>query len=295
MLDEALDYLRLGYSVFPVCSPAMGAHGHGGKPCTSPGKRPLMAWEPYQSRLPTESEVRSWWTRTPTANIGMATGVLSGVVVLDCDSGEARQLAMAKGGLDGTPAVFTGKPGGIHYWLAHPTDAVRNFAKRLPGTDLRGDGGYVLLPPSLHASGARYRWVPDTAGMRPAPIPEWLWDLIRGGGDAGEDRDNARESIDFDEALRGFDEGHRDDGLFRFACRLRHDDYPLAAAEALVATAARACRPPFDVDEAIQKVRYVYRKYEAGSVGPAFEDDGWFSPPGTKAPEEPAPAVLCRW
>lgn len=280
MLARALEYLSMGYPIFPVCSPLMGRHSHGDKECSSPGKRPLVAWQPYQQRLPTEQEVRSWWGRHPHANIGMATGVLSGVVVLDCDSGEARQLAMERGGLDKTPAVFTGKPGGIHYWLGHPIDEVRNFARKLPGLDFRGDGGYVLLPPSTHASGARYRWAENTAGMRLADVPPWLADLLQGRTGAFDDDGEPRESLDYDAILAGTDEGGRDDFLFRAACRFRHDDLPRSVAEAMIRQAARACRPPFSEDVAVEKVARAYRVYEAGAVGPEVEDGGFFSPRG---------------
>lgn len=300
MLQHALEYLGLGYPVFPVCSPRMGQHAHRGaggtsETCKNPGKRPLVSWEPYQSRLPDETEVSLWWARWPQANIGMATGIVPGVVVLDCDSGEARQLALSNGGLDKTPAVWTGKPGGVHFWLEHPVETVRNFARRLPGLDFRGDGGYVLLPPSVHASGATYRWNPHTVGMRPAPIPDWLWELLRGDG-VSDAPSGEHAPLDTEEALGGFDEGHRDDGLFRFACRLRHDDTPPAYAEVLIAAAARACRPPFDVAEAVEKVRYVYRKYEAGGVGPTVVEDGYFAAPGSSlmpAPDPP-PEIFLR-
>lgn len=299
MIEHALDYVRQGFPVFPVCSPRMGRHDHRGQLCTKPGKRPLVSWEPYQSRPPTDDEVRSWWTHWPEANIGMATGAVSGVVVLDCDSGEARQSALSNGGLEKTPAVWTGKPGGVHFWLEHPIDEVRNFARRLPGLDFRGDGGYVLLPPSVHASGASYRWNTNTAGMRPAPIPDWLWELLRGAGDAAESDGDHQAPLDVEEALRGFDEGQRDDGLFRFACRLRHDDTPQAFAEVLIAQAARACRPAFDVAEAVGKIRYVYRKYQPGNVGPTVTDgDDWgFSPEGAARAEpaaETPPSVFFR-
>ena len=96
MLEHALQMLQLGYPVFPVCSPAMGQHRHRNAACTSPGKRPLIAWEPYQTRLPTVNEVRDWWGRWPAANIGMPTGRLSGVVVLDADSGDAKKLEIGR-------------------------------------------------------------------------------------------------------------------------------------------------------------------------------------------------------
>lgn len=274
MLPRALEYLEMGYPVFPVCSPLMGQHSHGSQPCGSPGKRPLVSWEPYQRTLPTAADARQWWGRWPLANIGMATGVLCGIVVLDCDSGEARQMAMDRGGLDKTPAVFTGKPGGVHYWLAHPIDEVRNFASKLPGMDFRGDGGYVLLPPSRHASGAQYRWADNTAGMRAAPVPPWLMAMLRGSGTPDSGLQGDREALDYDAILGGTDEGGRDDFLFRAACRFRRDDIPRAAAEAMIRQAARACRPPFDGDLAAEKVARAYKIYAAGTAGPTLDFEG---------------------
>src|ERR1043165_6840945 len=104
-LQHALDYLSMGYPVFPVCSPLMGEHEHWSRqkqrmelcPRDKWGKTPLTSWKQYQTQRPTASDVRGWWGRWPLANIGMATGALSGVIVLDCDSGEARQLALARG------------------------------------------------------------------------------------------------------------------------------------------------------------------------------------------------------
>ena len=85
MIDNALEYLSLGYPVFPVCSPLMGAHQHriAGQmrdcPADKRGKTPMTSWKLYQVELPTADDVRAWWRRWPTANVGMATGALAGV------------------------------------------------------------------------------------------------------------------------------------------------------------------------------------------------------------------------
>lgn len=290
MLAEALGYLKAGYPVFPVCSPLMGAHDHWDKakkrnvPCPPDkrGKNPMAPWGIYQQRLPTEQEVRQAWAKWPNANIGMATGVLSGVVILDCDSGQARQLAMEKGGLDKTPVIFTGKPGGVHYWLAYPGERVQNFVagrhkQQYPGLDFRGDGGYCVLPPSIHANlNTAYRWADNTMGLRLAPVPPWLMDILRNNASASDGGSfSEREALDYEAILAGVDEGSRDDFLFRAACRFRRDDMPQAAAEALIRQAARACRPPFDEDTAVEKVVRAYKIYAAGSPGPTldFDDD----------------------
>lgn len=264
MIEFALEYLQLGYSIFPVCSPAMGQHSHNGAACKNTGKRPLIRWETYQTRVPTIDEARQWWTRWPLANIGMPTGRLSGVVVLDADSGDAKKLAMEQGGVDRTPAVFTGKPGGIHFWLAHPGPEVSNFARKRPGLDFRGDGGYVLVPPSLHASGARYRWVQGTVGLTPAPVPEWLMTLLTG-GDA-EDGERQSDPLDIDAILAGVAEGGRDDAMWRLACKLRNDGVDRRYADHMVRQAALACRPPFDVDVALEKVERAWKTYEPEPV-----------------------------
>jgi len=259
---------------------------------------PMVAWAPYQDRLPTETEVRMWWARWPKANIGFATGALSGVFVLDADGTEARKECLRLGGIDRTRAVWTGKSGGAHFHLVYPGGDVRNFARKLPGTDGRGQGGYALLPPSLHASGATYRWVEGTRELPLAPVPDWLEQLFQdkakgGAGTAGE---WSGEPINVDEMLQGFGQGERDNGLFKLACRFRHDDQPRDYAEAMIQVAAQNCRPPFDADEAVAKVRYVYGKYPPGNVGPTLEDNGWFSP--NPAPEKPAdvpvPVVFSR-
>lgn len=261
MLEVAQAYRERGRPVFPVCSPAMGRHRHGGRgspDCDKAGKRPLVAWEPFQTRLPTDVEVLSWWTRWPNANIGMATGALSGVIVLDCDSGEAKKLAMERGGLDQAPALFTGKPGGVHFHLAHPGATVHNFARRLPGVDLRADGGYAILPPSRHQSGAVYRWVGDSEHLPPVAVPAWLLDLLSGAGEG----EAAGDPLNLDELLFGVPEGRRDDAMWRLACKLRADGLQRRYAELLVSFAALNCRPPFDVTIAVEKVWRAYHQYE---------------------------------
>jgi len=125
--------------------------------------------------------IAGWWDTQPDANIGLKAGKTSGVVVLDVDpahGGEAslRALAAAHGELPLTPMSNTGG-GGRHYLFAHPGVEIRNSAGRLgPGLDIRGDGGYIVVPPSLHPSGKRYAW--DAAALPSktdlALMPEWM-------------------------------------------------------------------------------------------------------------------------
>jgi hypothetical protein len=273
MLDNALCYLAQGLPILPLCTPAWGQHMHPKKsadgkwhdePCKRKdwGKIPLVAWKKFQTGLPTPDEVRGWWTRWPDANIGMATGQLSGVVVLDVEGPEAREAALARGGLDKTRLAWTGKPGGSHLYIEHPGHPVHNFARELPGTDFRGDGGYVVLPPSLHERGAHYRWDKNPQALAPLPMPAWLKELTNGSSGSVAAADH--EPLDLARILNGLPEGERDDTLFRYACKMRRDGVPQRYAELQVRLAARACRPPFDEAIAAEKVHRAYQTYPVG-------------------------------
>jgi hypothetical protein len=130
-----------------------------------------------------ERTIRSWWDRWPWANVGVATGATSGIVVIDVDprSGGTQsvdRLQFLMGSLGDTLTARTGG-GGLHLVYAHPGGELRNTAGRLPGVaeplagiDLRADGGYVVGTPSRHRSGGRYSWLDPAVPVEPAP--GWL-------------------------------------------------------------------------------------------------------------------------
>ena len=144
---------------------AYTAHGWSIIPIRSGDKRPLVRWEEFQYRRPRAEEVHAWFSGWPDAGMGVVTGAVSGLVVLDIDpehGGEAslERLQSQHFRLPTTVECRSGG-GGRHLYFAHPGAFVRNKAGLAPGVDLRGDGGYVVAPPSLHASGLRYAWVGD--------------------------------------------------------------------------------------------------------------------------------------
>ena len=181
VLAAALDYAAHGWAVFPVQGIAGGECCCGAKDCSSPGKHPLTRRGVKDAS--TESQVVSrWWSRWPRANLALATGSASGVVVIDVDppDGERSLKRLTDGGceLPQTLAVRTGS-GGLHLYYAASDSPLGNSAGRLPGiglelpgVDLRGDGGYVVAAPSVHVSGTRYTWIAGEA--EPAPAPAWL-------------------------------------------------------------------------------------------------------------------------
>jgi hypothetical protein len=147
--EAALAYARKGYAVFP-CHPASKAPRtkHGCKDATTD-----------------EKIIEDWWGKWPDANIGIATGQASGIWVLDIDGREGEfslnKLIDEHGRLPDTLEVATGN-GRHFYFILRNGISIKNSASKIgPGIDARGDGGYVIAPPSIHPSGERYRWVDD--------------------------------------------------------------------------------------------------------------------------------------
>jgi hypothetical protein len=129
--------------------------------CGQPGKHPLGSLVPHGVKDATTNRARvlAWWTRHPQANIGLATGQLFEVLDVDGPAGAQaiRSLAAEHGLVSSGPLVRTGG-GGWHYYLA-PTGLGNARPTGLEHVDWRGRGGYVVAPPSRHASGHPYQWV----------------------------------------------------------------------------------------------------------------------------------------
>jgi hypothetical protein len=130
--------------------------------------------------------IRGWFARWPNSNIAIATGARSGLFVVDFDprnGGGATLEALERdhGAFSRRAVVFTGG-GGIHLYFRYPDKgaAIGSGGGVFgPGADLKGDGGYVIAPPSLHLSLKRYRW---RGGVTPALLPNapgWLLKMAR--------------------------------------------------------------------------------------------------------------------
>ena len=113
-------------------------------------------WTDYQRRQPNDTEIAEWIRRWPGCNVGIVTGAISGIIVLDVDGTQGETELARLGDVPPTPTVRTGN--GRHLYFRHPGGTVSNFAGKRPGLDLRGDGGCVVAPPSVHRNGATYRW-----------------------------------------------------------------------------------------------------------------------------------------
>ncbi len=156
---EAITLTELGFNVFPL---------------EPRGKRPLT---PNGCKDATRDNdvIHTWWTRWPDANIGVATGPGSNLYVIDIDGPDAETAwsSLAQTGDDDTLTVNTSRGRHLYYRCGDP---LPNTASRIAvGIDTRGNGGYVVAPPSIHPSGATYEFA---AARLPRDIPQWIRDLV---------------------------------------------------------------------------------------------------------------------
>jgi len=184
---SALAACDRGWSVVPLHTPIAGRCSCGDPSCAAPGKHPRIAWDRLMHEAATREEVASWWRRWPGANVGIVTGAVSGIVVLDVDPRHRGDEVLAElttlhGALPHTLESLTGG-GGQHLYFRRPGTSVPSRAIA-PGLDVKGEGGLVTCPPSIHASGRRYVW---EAGCAPfeavlADLPSWLLEMAVGAG-----------------------------------------------------------------------------------------------------------------
>ncbi len=168
MITFALEYATRGLRVFP---------------CKPKDKTPITA-HGCKDATTDPAQITEWWAKWPSANIGIATGAESAIFVFDIDGEAGRkslaELAKAHGALPATVTVETGG-GGTHYYFRHVSGLKNTASKIAPGLDTRGDGGYVIAPPSVHPSGRAYQWAEGAAlGMVDiAEWPAWLLEKLR--------------------------------------------------------------------------------------------------------------------
>lgn len=247
-LRAALYYAGRGWQVFPI----------------TPGKKepPLCLWK--ADATTDQAIIKSWWHKTPDANVGIATGARSGIVVLDVDprhGGDESLLALTSenGKLPDTVESMTGS-GGRHIIFAHPGVEIGNTSNNpAQGLDIRGDGGYIVAPPSLHPNGKKYEWEPSSKPSQTelASMPSWLLSLLKVKQPANGNGKHAAEPVG--EAIT---EGGRNAALTSLAGSMRrrgmsHD----AILAALVTENDQKCQPPLDVSD-VQKIVESVSRYE---------------------------------
>jgi hypothetical protein len=233
---------------------------------------PAIRWEEYQQQRADAQTLGRWVRHWPLLNIGIVTGAVSGLVVLDLDRrhGGFESLAALErlyGALPETVEAETGG-GGRHLYFACPPAAPRNKAGLAPGIDLRGEGGMVVAPPSLHPSGGRYRWRQghEPGALPLAVLPHWLVRLAQD-EPAGRGHPLAHWRTLVKE---GVEEGRRNTTLASFAGHLLwHGVDAEVVLELMLCWNRLRCRPPLEDDEVARVVASIAHLHEdrAGSGG----------------------------
>ena len=233
------------------------------------GKRPLVAWREFQQRLATAGEIDAWFGRWPDANVGIVTGQVSGIVVVDVDPRHDGIDSLARierehGALPLTVEARTGG-GGRHLYFAHPGAPVPNRVAMHAGIDLRADGGCVVAPPSLHANGGRYAWAagrgPGEVALAPLPMP--FSPALRAAEHAGHSRMHWRRLI-----RDGVAEGERNATLASLTGHLlwRSVDSEIVL-ELMLSWNRTHCRPPLPDDEVARVVQSIAGLHGHGAEG----------------------------
>jgi len=185
MLLAALEYADHGDLVFPVWAAAGAGCACGNRACDRPGKHPIGSLVEHglkdASRDP--GVIARWWTAYPHANIGLLTGITCTVLDIDLGKDGAGSLARLEaehGPLPVTPRVHSGG-GGVHLYFKVVPGLGNSISRIADGLDIRGEDGYIVVPPSNHTSGGVYADNPD-APLYELPLgvmPRWLVTLAQ--------------------------------------------------------------------------------------------------------------------
>lgn len=252
LLQAALSYAEHGWPVVPL------------KPND---KRPLLKCWPDKAMTDPE-KIREWWAKIPDANIGLLTGMRSKLLVIDSDekNGMSGRMSIRGAGLPVPETWLVQTPsGGYHYYYQFPTGkSIGSPAGVLDGVDIRGDGGYVVAPPSV-IDGKSYA-VASPAGIASLPS-QWVGLLTKPRQRTL--RSTAEPILD----------GTRNDTLASLAGSMRHKGFSVSAIEAaLLAENAACCIPP-ENEEKVLRIARSYGRYVHGDRPPPPVDFSQFIPP----------------
>lgn len=252
-VDLAREYVSQGWFVLPV---------------RPDEKRPYMQnWLQYMHERPSREQVDRWMSALTGAGVGVVTGKVSGMVVLDvehdCPTPVEELLRRWP-----TRLVSRTGSGGYHLFYSYPhgVGKISNRVRIFEGADLRADGGFIVLPPTLHASGGRYEWV-ERGPM--GAFPKELLDM--------ESRPRSQEGEGWiAEALRGVSEGGRNDTCARLAGYFFKKGLESDIVEALLQEWNERNDPPMPAREVRTTVRSIERSHAFAGEAPTsveFEDD----------------------
>lgn len=267
---EALKLLNKGLTIIPL----RGRYGVN----YDDAKRPIVKWEKWQGRKPDAFTVKSWFEKKPDIDIGILTGSRAGLFVVDADGPEGVETAK-KLGIDQTVVNVT--PRGLQYLLAWderlnglPTNLVKPFDD-MPGIDTRGEGGYIVAPPSTNLGDKLYSWKDGVAygDIKLASIPEALVQrLVERAAKEYADAPEVSTDSWLVELKKGVSQGqNRHRAMTRLASFYMSRGIPQDDVEALLLAWNQRCTPPKPEAEFILKVREFLENWSDGKYRSTYK------------------------
>lgn len=249
LLEAALKYSEMGLSVIPIV----------------PGdKKPLIKWEPFQERRATNTEIVSWWSTNPNANIGIVTGPISDIAVVDIDTDEGKE-AILQFIPDSIIVPTTQTPkGGNHLYFRYPENIeIGNNARVIDGCDFRGKGGYVVAPPSVNGNGKSYAWVIDFDRVSLMPLPEAYINKVQiSTYSKGCSKSVVNDTTGNNICYKILQEGRRDNDIFHLANCLIKGGCEKSFVEQALEIIAGSSNPPFPLSEIQAKIQSAISRSE---------------------------------
>lgn len=269
----------------PVAAAQFAAAGVPVFPCVPGGKSPLTT-RGFHEAATNERRVHGWWRWQPTANIGVPTGPVTGLEVVDVDrkaagSGFAAFERARRAGLVPEWRGLVRTPsGGLHaYFPSNPDRPQRSWEAAGPHVDFRGDGGYIVVPPSaVEMTDGQHAAYELIAGTQPHPAPVdamALRDFLAPRPEPVFPTGATTREVDAERLARWVAvraEGERNRGLFWAACRFAEAGVAPAVTLGVLGPAAeRAGLPPREV---FTTIRSAYRTTAAAPARPSAGEPG---------------------
>jgi hypothetical protein len=270
LLKAALKYQSMGFSVIPVRQ----------------NKKPYISWQSHQTERATDSKIQQWWEKWPSANIGIVTGKVSGVDVIDTDSEDGWD-ALNQFLSENFETPISKTPKGRHVFFRHKA-GLSNGVRVLKDCDLRTTGGYVVVHQSNNGNGKSYIWTKGltTTDLNPQPMPDMLFDILKSGAVTNASaharayinkkaytskrrntgpQNGAHNKPQQGVTLRniGFQEGQRDESVFHLANHLVKGGMLVENIEDYLRFFALHCSPPFPEKEIPIKIESALKRAES--------------------------------
>ena len=219
---------------------------------------------PYRDRVATREEIESWWKENPNYNIGIITGKTSNLFVIDHDKhksdySEEEALKYIPDSIV-TPTATTPK-GGEHQYFSFPEEDITIGTAITPGMDFRGEGGYIVAPPSVNGNGKGYEWVIKPTDVKLAAAPSTIINKIKSTIYRGVTKnENDEEGQLLQSVTINLNKGTRDDSLFHIAHTMMKGGASAQDTEIVLNLIAERCRPAFPKSEIKAKISSVLER-----------------------------------